>query len=101
MSHHAVLDRFGCRSRGLGTSEVEALCAVTAEPVHDRLLGAALDPLRDEPEPERLPETDDAAQKRKVVVAGVDPGGEAPVDLDDVDGQSLQVRERCVAGTEI
>src|SRR6266540_3306306 len=80
---------------------MEALRTVAAEIPHDPLLSMALNPLGHELKSERLPEADDPLEERKVVRAAVDLGGEAAVDLHDVDRESLQIGERCVAGAEV
>ena len=55
------------------------------------MLCVCLDALGDEVEPECVAEVDDPLQQYEVGGCGVDPVGEAAVDLDDVDREAPQV----------
>src|SRR5205085_5613407 len=55
----------------------------------------------DEVELQRVAEVDDALEEYEVTVFGADVRREAPVDLDDVDRELPQVRERRVARPEV
>src|SRR5436190_3249647 len=90
------------RGRGRSrTAEVEALRAVAAQFPHDALLSKSLDPFSHELKPERLPQADDSLEEREIRCAAVDLGGEAAVDLHDVDRKSLQIGERRIARPEV
>src|SRR6478672_2494825 len=82
-------------------AEVEALSLLAAELAHDRVLLGGLDPLGDQVELQRMPEVDDPLEQHKVAVLGADLRRETPVDLDDVDRELAQIRERRVAGAEV
>src|SRR5207248_2195722 len=77
----------------LGAAVVEALSVLDAQLLYDRVLARALDALRDESRAERRAEADDRVQQRLARFVLVDRGGEAAVDLHDVDRQPLQVDE--------
>src|SRR4029079_9180135 len=74
---------------------------MTPQLLHDPLLRVALDALRDELKTQRLAEADDALEQREIVGAAVDLRREAAVDLDDVDRQPLEIRERRIARPEV
>src|SRR3954468_18711169 len=80
---------------------MEALRTMAAEVLHDSLLSVAFDSFGDELEAERFPQTNDSLEKGKIGRAAVDPGGEAAVDLHDVDRQPPEICERRIAGTEV
>ena len=82
-------------------AEVEPLRLLAAELADDRVLLGGLDSLRDQVELERVPEVDDALEQDEVAVLAARVRREAPVDLDDVDRELPQVRERRVAGPEV
>jgi hypothetical protein len=65
------------------------------------LLSNALDPLSHELKPERFPQADNSLEEREIRRAAIDLGGEAAVDLHDVDRESLQIGERRVARPEV
>ncbi len=80
---------------------MEALRTVAAEVLHDALLRNALDSFGYELKSERLPQADDSLEQREICCTGVDLGGEAAVDLHDVDRKSLEIGERRVARSEV
>ena len=72
-------------------AEIEPLRLLAAELAHDRVLLGRLDPFRDEVELERVAEIDDSFEEDEVAVLAVGVRREAPVDLDDVDGELPQL----------
>jgi hypothetical protein len=67
---------------------------------HEHLL-LRLHALGDGREAEGTSEVDDRRHDDAVMAVADDPGREVPVDLDDIDGELLQVRERRVSRTEV
>ena len=64
-------------------------------------LGLGLHPLGHYLQPEAVGQGDGTGHDGRVVVVGVETGHERPVDLQEVDGQPLQVSQGREAGAEI
>ena len=64
-------------------------------------LDLALDALGDDLQAERAGDLDDGGDDRRVLVLGADAVDERAVDLDDVEREALQARQRRVAGAEV
>jgi len=86
---------------GLGAGEVVALPQVTAERPQLRELTRRLDSFGGNAQTERMAETHDGCDDRGVFLALTEPVDERPVDLQRMDRQGLQVRERRLTGTEV
>ena len=91
--------------RGRGTSELVTLAERAAVAPEQLRLLVGLDPFRDRLEVERLADVRDRGDDRIAVVAarpvGIERAHEALVDLEEVDGEALQVRPGRVAGAEV
>src|SRR6476661_712400 len=85
--------------------EKERLPIATSELAKEVPLLGRLDPFGDRPEPEARRELrergDDRLSAHAVVFLMIEARDETAVDLEEVDGQALQVGERRVAGAEI
>src|SRR4051794_10644841 len=87
------------RAQRLG--EEVALRALAAEALERLELLDGLDALGDRAEAEAVGDVDDRRDDRGVVLLGAEPVDERAVDLDRVDRDALQARERRVAGAEV
>ena len=75
-------------------AEQEALHLVAALRLQEDVLLRRLDPFGHDDEPHAAPHGDDRARDRRVVGALRQPGDERAVDLQRVDREALEVRER-------
>ena len=80
------------RGRAHRTGEQEPLPVATAEIGEEAGLVGVLDPLGDHLEIQRPAEVDDGTRDRRSGAAGG--GDEGPVDLEDVDRESLEIAQR-------
>ena len=105
-SGHAI-DRTAARQQlrhrlgGSRATEQESLRAVAAELDQPRPLGFGLDALGDRDQVRSVREFDDRADQHRRAAVGVEVAHEAAVDLQLVDRQRAQPRQRRVAGTEV
>src|SRR5829696_1982589 len=84
-----------------GASEEVALTAVAAHRAEARQLQWRLQALGDDGDAERVPEVDDRLDDRRVLGVEAEPGDEAAIDLDRLDREPLEVRERRIPGAEV
>src|SRR5687768_7051336 len=89
------------RGGGSGPSKEEALRAVAPERLDTRELRVALDAFDGHAEPEAAGDADDGCHDGLLGRPAVEFGGEGAVDLEPVDVQAAEVRERRVAGAEV
>ena len=82
-------------------SEEEPLAELAAQPAQPVELGRLLDPLGDDPQPERLAHGHDGMGERPCLGVGVAGHDEVAGDLEDVDREPAQVAEGAVAGPEV
>ena len=82
-------------------AEQISLGRVTPERAQVRELGVGFDTLGDDMEPERVTELDDSADDRGLLGAAAHPGDEALVDLQRVDREPLEARQRGRAGAVV
>src|SRR5690606_26076887 len=86
---------------GAGAGEQVALAQVALDAAQPVQLVLGLDPLGDGLEAEGVGERQDGGHDGGVVGARPEAVDEGPVDLEHVDGEPPQVRERRVAGAEV
>ena len=98
----ALADPFGLDDgRRAGATEEVALAAIAAHRPQPRQLQRRLQPLGDDGDAEGVAEVDDGLDDRRVLGVEAEPGDEATVDLDRLDREPLEVRQRRVAGAEV
>ena len=88
-------------SNGAGRANEVPLAEVAAEALDPSQLAIGVDALGDDLQVERPPELDHHLQEHEVGALVFEHGDERPVDLELVDREPLQVRERAVAGPEV
>src|SRR5207247_4562083 len=86
---------------GRGAGEQVPLPEVAAEAAQDPELLVGLDALGDRGQVEGVGERDDRGCDRRVLRLVAEPGDKRSVDLERVDGEAAQVRERGEAGAEV
>ena len=82
-------------------AEQVALTPVAAQLTQPRQLERRLQAFGDHGDAERVAEVDDRLDDRRVLAVEPEPGDEAAVDLDRLDGEPLEVRQRRVPGPEV
>ena len=96
-------EEFGDAGGRDGVCEQPALAGVASGVAEFVKLGCLFDAFGDDPEVEVVSDTDNGADHDPPLIGAllVELVDERPIDLEEVNGEGVQIRERRVAGTEV